>query len=243
MSGLESDLVALDSRQRTSGTVQNATYNLVNLGGLKGTYEVIDYHSNNALYNVETGVNDTLYWTEPGALSAVVPPGMYSQADFYTAAVTVMDAASASTFTFVPDATTGFVTVSIAAGTFAWDWAGNSNRANELVGHTATNPTAAASIVGDLVPNNTLHTHLYISIPQDGTKALTVMNGTEYSFMIPIDSNFGDPIRFKKEEAYTQTLSFGPNNFTIIQIDTYTEDGSVLLNPQEYILVLRKLFD
>lgn len=243
MATLESDLVVLDSRVRTSGTTQNANYNLVNIGGVKGTYELMDFHSTNQVYNVETGVNDTIYWTEPGALTATIPAGSYTQTTLHAAMIVVMDIASASTFTFTVAADTGLVTVAIAAGTFAWAFNGTTNGAGELIGQSLTNPGAAASIVGDLVPNLVLHTHILVSIPQDGTKAATIMNGTEFTAVVPLDQNFGDPIRFRKEDNYTQTLSFGPNNFTIIDIQLFTEDGNTLDNAAEYVIILRKLFD
>ena len=242
MSALQSDLVVLDSKQRTSGTIQSAQYNLVNMGGVKGTYELFDYHSQNQVYNVEVGVNDTIYWTEPGALNATIPPGSYNTTTLHAAMTVVMDAASASTFTFTVNADTGKVTVAITAGTFAWAFNGTTDGANELIGQSLTNPGASASIEGDLTPNLDPHTHIFITIPQDGTKALTVMNGTEYSSMVPLNSSFGQPIQFAKS-VYSQVVSFSPNNFTIINVELYTEDGNVLVNTPEYVLVLRKLFE
>lgn len=242
MTSIQSDIVVLNSRQRTSGSTQNATYNLVNIGGVKGTYELMDYHSTNQTYNVEVGVNDTVYWTEPGALSAVVPPGSYTVATYLAAATIVMDAASGSTFTLTQAVDTGLVTVAITAGTFSWDWVGNTQRGNELLGLQPVNTGAAASHVGTSPPNMVLHTHIIISIPQDGTKAVTIMNGTEFSAVVPLP-NFGQPINFVIGTAYSQLLSFNPNNFTIINVELYTEDGVALATAPEYVLMLRKVFD
>lgn len=246
MSALESDLVVLDSRQRTSGTIQDARYNLVDMGGVKGTYEIFDYHSNNGVYNVEAGVNDTVYWAEPGNLNATIPPGSYNQTTLNAAAKVVMDLASGSTFIFTVDADTGLVDVAIAAGTFNWEWGTNvalGDLANDLFGLLPVDTADDTNLEGTLVPNLILHTHLFITIPQEGTKAVTIMDGTEFSGVIPLNSAFGSPIEFEKGGTYSQSVSFGPSNITIIDVELYTEDGVAVSNLQEYVFMLRKLFD
>ena len=148
----ETNIAFIDSNDRTSGTVQVAQYSLIAMGGVQGTYEILDFQSADLMFNVELGVNDQLHWAEPGNLTATVPPGNYTQTTYGAAAKIVMDAASGSTFTFTQAADTGLVTVAIAAGTFNWEFGTTTTQSGRaLLGLSAVDTGAAASIVGDLV--------------------------------------------------------------------------------------------
>ena len=236
------NIIILDSDDRSGGTVLNATYNLINAGGFSGTYEVLDYTSVNQVYNVEVGVNDQLHWAEPGALTATIPPGNYTTTTLHAAMKIVMDAASGSTFTFTENADTGVVTVAIAAGTYNWEWGTvTTRRANFLLGLSPVDTGAAASIAGDLVPNLQLHTHLLVEIPEDGTKNVNLLDGTEHSFVVPLAEDFGDPLLARKLINYQQTVFFA-SNFSFISVVLRTEDGVSLVNTPRYVLILRKIF-
>lgn len=236
------NIIVLDSDLRSGGTAQNATYNLIDAGGLFGTYEVLDYTSVNQIYNVELGVNDQLHWAEPGALTATIPPGNYNTTTLHAAMKVVMDAASGSTFTFTVAADTGLVSVAIAAGTFNWEWGTvTTRRANFLLGLSPVDTPAAASITGDLVPDLTLHTHLLLEIPEDGLKNITLIDGTEHSFLVPLGEAFGADILSRKLNHYQQTVFFA-TNLSFISVRQRTEDGVTLVNNPRYILVLRKIF-
>ena len=245
MSAIQSDVIVLDSKQRSSGTVQQAVYNLFNMNGLKGTYNVIDFQSVNNTYNVIAGQNDTVYWTEPGALNITIPPGNYTVATLNTAINTLMDAASASTFTPVVNADNGLVTWTIAAGTFAFAWGTNAalnNLANLLMGFAEVDGVAAAGQTSTQVPNLQLHTHLLLNILEDGRKDVTISTGAENSFMVPLPA-FGAQIDFQEASSYDLLTSFGPTNITTINVHMFTEDGVAAVLPNEYVMVLQKLFE
>ena len=245
MSTVPTNIIVLNSRDRTAGTPQSCTYNLLNVGGVQGTFELLGFHSANMVYNVEAGVNDTIYWNEAGALNATVPPGSYTSATFNAAAKVVMDIASASTFTFTTAADTGLVTVAIAAGTFLWEWGTqilNGDSANELLGLTAVDTLAAASHAGTLPPYMRLHTHLVLRLQEEGSRNVDLLDGTELSLIVPIQSSFGESINNRKGDVYNQTFRF-LSNITQLNVDLFTEDGSALANSPEYVLTIRKLFD
>ena len=236
------NIVVLDSNNLFTGSVQNANYRLIDAGGVEGTYEILDYTSVNQLYNVETGVNDQLHWAEPGALTATIPAGNYNNTTLHAAMKVVMDAASASTFTFTVSVDTGLVTMAIAAGTFNWEWGTvTTRRANFLLGLSPVDTGAAASIAGDLVPDLSLHTHLLLEIPEDGTKNVTLIDGSEHSFLVPLGESFGEEILSRKLNHYQQTVFFA-SNLSFVNVVQRTEDGVNLVNNPRYVLVLRKIF-
>lgn len=242
MALIQSDIIIVDSDQRSAGTVQSCSYNLLNVGGIEGTWELIGYQSKNQFFTVEAGVNDQLHWAEPGALTATVPAGAYTQTTFNAAAKIVMDAASGSTFTFTAAADTSVVTVAIAAGTFNWEFGTvTTRRANFLLGLSPVDTGAAASIVGDIIPDLRLHTHILIDIPQDGNKDPTRLDGTEYSFMVPVDEDFGQQINSRKLVVYQQNIFFS-SNISAINVNLFSETGVALVNAPRYVMTLRKLF-
>lgn len=245
MSTLPTNIIVIDSREKTSGTNQNAVYSLLNVGGVQGTFELLGYKSSNQFYNVEVGVNDRLYWAEPGNLNATVPPGIYTAVTFNAAAKIVMDAASASTFTFTIDATTGKTTVAIAAGTFNWEWATNlaaGNSANALLGSNPIDTAVAvASIEGDYLPYLRLHTHVVMTITEEGSRNVDLLDGTEHSLIMPVSGVAGDDIDLRKNDSYQQIVTF-LSNITNIRVILASETGVALVHLPDYTFLLRKLF-
>lgn len=246
MSTVPTNIIVLNSRDRTAGTPQSCTYNLLNVGGVQGTFELLGFHSANMVYNVEAGVNDTIYWDEvSGSKTAVVPPGFYTSATFNAAAKVVMDIASTHSFTFTTAADTGLVTVAISSGTFLWEWGTrilNGDSANELLGLAPVDTLAAASQEGTLPPYMRLHTHLVLRLQEEGSRNVDLLDGTELSLIVPLQGSFGEPINNRKGDVYGQTFRF-LSNITQLNVDLFTEDGSALGNCPEYVLTIRKVFD
>ena len=61
----QNTIYVLDSRDRLSGTINNSVYNMTPAGSVEiGTYELLNYHATNQIYNVETGVNDAIYFDQ-----------------------------------------------------------------------------------------------------------------------------------------------------------------------------------
>lgn len=238
------NIVVLDSNLRDSGTVQSATYKLIDVGGVVGTYEVLDYSSVNHIYNVELGVNDTVYWddnTGGGPFSGVIPPGNYNQSTLNAAVKVFMDAAAAPNYTFVINANTGIVQVTSTA-LFNWEF-GTSTTASAaiLLGLNAVDTGQAGVLVGDFIPNLQTHTHIVIDIPEDGTKHVNLLDGTEHSCVVPLAEDFGDGLLARKLVNYQQTVFFA-SNLSFINVVQKTEDGLALVNGPRYVLILRKIF-
>lgn len=248
MSSLQSDILVLDSRQKTSGTNQNANYSLINAGGIGespgSTYEMMSFHSVNQVYNVELGVNDKVYFNEgSGLLTATLDPGFYSPATLLIELVEKMDALSGSNYSSSSyDVNSGLYTLSITAGTYQFLFFTNTtSTARRILGMAATDDVLAASHVSDNVLDLKLHSNILITIPQEGNKKVTLLSGVEFSLLVPLDSTFNDEIHHRKQEHYQQLITF-TSNISNIDVELYTQDGVVLKNTPDYELVLRRLF-
>lgn len=242
---LDSDILVFDSNKRSSGTIQNATYNLVTAGlQPQGTWEAIDFSSVNQVYNVEFSVNDTVYWdddTGGGPYSAVVAPGSYNRGTLDAALVALMDPVAAPNYTFTPNTATGILTVSSTA-LFNWEFGTNTARSIRfLLGLNEVDPGQAGSLVGDFIPDLFLHSHLLVSLTNDGNEHVTLMNALEFSLIIPLNESFGERLGARKLINYQQTV-FYSNTVSTITISLFTEDGVALVNAPRYVLSIRKLF-
>lgn len=238
-------IYVLESADRTSGTVDAAVYNMIPAGGVEiGTYELLNYHSVNQTYNVETGVNDAIYFDEgAGELGPVaIVPGNYDAATLAAAIVVAMDSVSGSTYGVVYDAAAGKYTITITATTFSFNWATvATNKANTLMGFSATDTGLAAFHTSDNLVNLSLHTSMLIDIQEDALKNVTLLDGTEYSLMVPINEAFQSDIDSMRNTTYAQTIRFA-SSFNQLNVALFTEDGSVPVNSVDYVLSVRKLF-
>lgn len=248
MSAIQSDVVILSSRQRTSGTTSAAVYNLTALGGIKGTYNLIDFQSVNSIYNVITGQNDGIYFNEgAGGFIGVIPAGNYTVTTLMASIKVAMELAGAGTYTVTQAVDTQLMNIAVAGAvaTFEFEWLTNVaavNKANGLLGFGVVDTGLAADHTGTLVPNLRSHTHILCNILEDGRKNGTLMDGSEYSYMVPLPA-FGALIDFREASSYDMLLSFGPTNITTINVHMFTEDGNVLANAPEYVMALQKLFE
>ncbi len=246
MSSIISEILVLDSRQKNSGTNQAANYSLINMGGIGvGTYEMLGYHSVNQMYNVETGVNNTIYFDQGGGLlTGVMVAGNYTTATMLTEIVRAMDAVGGGVTygTSAHDAASNKYTITPSAATMGFLFLANTAAsARRLLGKDAVDDVLGANQVSDNVLDQRLHSNIFITVAQEGNKHVTVNNGSEFSLIVPLDSAFGDAIHHRKQEHYQQTIVFS-TNISIIDVQLFTQDGVALVNAPDYELLLRKLF-
>lgn len=244
---LQSQVLVLNSKQKTSGNNQNANYNLLSMGGIGGSpsssYELLSYHSVNQVYNVESGVNDKIYFDEgSGLLTATLPLGSYNVITLLAEIIAKMNAESGSNYTSSVLAVDGrkFGMI-VSAGTFQFLFFSNQvASARRLLGMDAVDDILAASHVSDNPIDLRNHTNILLTIPQEGNKHVTLLDGSEYSFILPLDVPFGTEIHHRKQVHYQQLIQF-TTNLSIIDVEQYTEDGVPLVNAPDYVLVLRRI--
>lgn len=240
----------LDSRQRAAGsTLVDATYNLTALGSAveTGTYEMLSFNSRNNVYNVDDQ-NDEIYFDEGAAElgPVVLPHGYYTTpAALAAAAKIVMDAASGTTYTIAYSALTNLFTFTPAAGNFAFNWATNVAQpiSNLLFGFDAVDGVAGATQVSTQGVDLDPHSNLLILITEDALKNVTLINGAEFSLIVPLNVAYGAEMEALKADTFNQTVRFvSPMNQ--LHVTLFTEDGVALpvLNAAQYELIIRKVF-
>lgn len=245
MTALSSAIVIIDSNERTAGPIESAQYSLLNVGGVKGTYEVMDFQSFNSVYNVDAS-NNQLQWDDDdakGPYTAVIPSGNYTLTTLLTVVKDLMDTVGTDpVFTFTEDPNTGIITTNVQAlEVFNWEFGTIPlNGANILLGLEPENTIPALSYTGTLVPNLRTHTHILVRIEQEGNKNPTRLDGTEYSALVPLEG-YGQAISGRKLVNFTQQVFF-ESNLSNMTVSLFTEDGNVLQNAQRYVLSIRRLF-
>ena len=251
MASISTTSYVLDSRKRVVGigSIPVATYNLAALGSPieVGTYELLSFNSRNHVYNVDDS-NDEIYFDEGGAElgPVLIPHGYYtSEAALGSAIKIVMDAVSATTYTITFDALTNLYTFTPAAGTFAFNWGTNISQpiANLLVGFDHVDGVLAASQTSTQGVDLDPHSNLLIDIAEDSLKNITLVDGTEYSFLVPLDSAYNAEINGLKNQTFNQTVRFA-SPFNQLNVSLFTEDGVALpiVNACQYEMVIRRLF-
>lgn len=240
----------LDSRQKSAGsTVSVANYNLTALGSPveDGTYEMLSFNSRNHVYNVDD-LNDEIYFDEGGAElgPVLIPHGYYTTEAALAAAVKiVMDAVSGTTYTITFNALTNLYTFTPAAGTFAFNWGTNIAQpiANLLFGFNEVDGVLAATQVSTRGVDLDPHSNLLISITEDSLKNVTLVNGTEFSLIVPLNTPYRAEMEALKSVTFNQTVRF-VNPMNQLNVSLFTEDGTPLpnLNAAQYELIIRKVF-
>jgi hypothetical protein len=81
----------IQSVDRISGTADNFIVKIPPLTDV-GQVSILSASIPNTLYNI-TALNNTIYWTQGGALLTTLPAGAYSVTNFCLALATAMDAA------------------------------------------------------------------------------------------------------------------------------------------------------
>ena len=249
MTTLQSDILVLNSKNKSSGTNQSATYNLVSMGGIGSAplsrYEMISFHSQNQMYNVELNVNDQVHFEILLAtpLVATLTPGNYTASTLLTEVLAQMAAASGSAWSAssYSSETGKYTFIRDAAATFRFLWATTTRSARRLLGFDEVDGGVLQNTyVSDNPIDLVLHNNIMIRIPEEGRKDVTILNGTDYSLLIPLNSAFGEHIHHRKEQHYQQLIEF-TSNVATVDVDLYTGDGVALVNSPDYELVLRKL--
>ncbi len=253
MASVANTSYVLDSRQKTGGsTVSSATYNLAALGSPveAGTYEMLSFNSRNNVYNVDAGNNEIYFSENAGAElgPAVLPSGYYAnEADLGTAVKDALELAGLGTYTLVYDTLTNLYTISVAGAvaTFNFNWGTNSSQpiANLLLGFAAVDTPDQASVTSDRGVDLDPHSNLLIRITQDGSKNVTLVDGTEYSLIVPLTSAYGEEIESLKSVTFDQTVLFS-NSMNQLDVQLFTENGVALpeVNAAQYECILRRLF-
>ncbi len=252
MSVLQNVIYVLDSRLRTSGTINSASYNMIPAGTVRaGTYELLSYHSINQFYNVETGINDSLVWDEFASsdLIAKIPSGYYTETTLATAVGTVMTAASVggdvNVYSAVYDALTGKLSIDSDNSTWRFNWTSTTqpttDLANELVGFSLPDGVLGIQQVSDNQVSLLLHSMLIIDISEDSQQNVTLLSGAEHSLIVPLNQGYQEEIDSLKQQVFSQQIVLAAD-MNVLNVNLFTESGGSPVNSTEYELTLRRIF-
>lgn len=249
MATIPSKSYVLDSRLKNIGTTNNvATYNCSNAGNIeKGTYELLKFHTVNGVYNVDL-TNNEIYWDEGAAElgPVIIPSGYYATpAALAAAAKIVMDIASGTTFTIVYVPLTNGFLFTPAAGNFKFNWGTNRTQpiAATQFGFRRIDGVLAASHASTLSANLDPHPGILVQLDQDSSNNVTLLDGTSYSFYIPLTVGYAEEVDSLRNNVFPQTCTF-TGNFSLLTVRLFLDDGTVLPleNSSTYELVIRKLY-
>ena len=251
MASVANTIYNLDSRQKAAGsTVASAVFNLAALGSPveAGTYEMLAFNSRNNVYNVTTGQNDEIYFDEAGPElgPVLIPEGYYAtEAALAAAAKIVMDAVSGTTYTIAYNALTNLFLFTPAAGNFAFNWSTNAAQpqANLLFGFNEVDGVAGATQTSTRGVDMDPHSQILINVVEEGLKNVTLVDGTEFSLIVPLDVPYNSELDVLKQQTFDQTIQFA-NSMNQLNVNLFTEDGVALPEVQaaQYELVIRRLF-
>lgn len=248
------DILVFTSKNRSSGSAQSGVISSIT-PSLRGTYELLSFTMTGSVYNVETGVNDHLYFDadpnndtvyEETANDATLTAGHYTPSELATEIATQMSSASAAgTFTCTYDSKTHKFTIAIDAGNFRWMFAANTTaRGNLLVGEPEADDTDnQTSRVSTNVIDLNLHTHAVVRISEDRNLYVTsVPEGTniESSFVVPLNEEFGSVHHHRSGQHFRQIVEFA--GASSISYTLRDERGANLNNVGEFTVILRKLY-
>ena len=158
-----------------------------------------------------------------------------------------MDAVSGGSYALVFDVLTNLYTITLTGGpgTFKFNWGTNVTQpiANLLLGFTDIDGSLLAAQVSDRGIDLDPHSNLLIQITQDGLKNVTLVNGQEFSIIIPLTSAYGEKFDGLKAQTFNQTVNFA-SSMNQLNVSLFTEDGVILpnLNAAQYELILRRVF-
>lgn len=248
MASTSNTIYILNSVDRNGGgSVQSATYNMVPGGTIgPGTYEMASYHQMNQVYNIETGVNDTIYFDEgAGEFVGVMNPGYYDITALQVEVDRAMDAVGGNTYVTTYDTVTGKLNINDGGGTtfkLRFNLHLTDPIADKLLGYdSSVVQIVATDQLGDFPVDLTLHDQILINIDQDAQQAVTILSGGEFSLIVPLNGAYQEDIDSMKQQTFNQTIVLS-TNLNSLDVQLFTEDGVALLNTPDYELVLRKLF-
>jgi hypothetical protein len=235
---MSQQILYLNSDHITSGTTSKGILKYGNQIDNNIHYELDEFIMNNNLYNVNDN-NNKVYFDEGGGnLTATLTNGFYYPTDFATELKTQLDSAGGDTYTVTYSSITGKLTIG-STGTFGFQFASNtSNTARYLLGlEKVDQPIASSQLSGvlDLAP----HKALFIKFDDDSNKHI---KGSDYfvaTFVISNEKSFGDVVRYKKNNNYSQYIKFsssGSLHFRFIN----DKNQDVNLNNAQWIMILRR---
>ncbi len=212
---------------------------------LHGRYAVKAVYYPTTFFNINTDLNNTIYFTEAGvAKVAVMQPGFYSGFGSLLPAIkSAMDTASAgvNTFTVTQSALTGLI--SIAASTVAFQITFGSNQVSaafEVLGFSKVDTAIALLLTANNYPNLASVRSLNININNIGCVS-DMLNSNNSTVCVPILQNPPSGIGYwEPPPTFPQVFQFDTPT-RVLKISVLDDKQALLPLQSEWHMIVQKL--
>lgn len=250
----KSVLVNLVSTRRNSGSNQNPTWLLYRSVQNVSQIKPMNFNTFVSWYNVRTGINDTIYFTNSAAtpVVAVLTQQYYDANTLATAIGTVMTSADGVfSYSCSFNAATGKFTITSSVNSYLFTWGTNTrSSARILMGFSAANTAAATSQTSDLIVNLGNNERVNVLIQNFNVESVTQteINGTLLS--VSVNGVFPYSLQWQNNSQLSQIWNLTPNgqigqapvsmqNLDAITLALVYEDGTpVVTNEIQWDITL-----
>ncbi len=234
--------VLINSKNRNSaGTSNSFTINLKERVDCMYA-ELIDCQLPNTIYNIRSGINDTVVWNQGADYSFVIPEGRYSIADLISVVQIGMIAADPNTYLITYSASTLKLTIT-GALPFTFNWvtnATNTHLSNIELGFSLADSSTGTEVSGDQVVQLQNPSKILLQIAELASPNLTDY-GVDFTFLFDLNGSTGSLVGYQKGQFYCQrtTLNSGRNFIKTLTCKLVYENGQdVNLNGADWTAVL-----
>lgn len=207
----------INSASRSSGTITDFTINLSKEIRNATTIKLLECKIPNTLYNVRTGINDQILFSEGGPnLTATLTAGSYGISDLCLEVQNQLIAAGALAYVCTYNANTSRVTIS-AGAPFSLLLATGTTQANQLLGFAATDVAGAATYTGTLFPQLVRNQYYTIDINEIPANGVDISNRS-FTFPVLNTVNLNEYLIHHAETNSYLSICQVPTNITKLSV-------------------------
>ena len=222
-------MLLIKSDDLCDGTSSNGTIDL-DFGKVfkeNAYYELVEFAMSNSLYNVNAYNNNLPFSENSVDKSTTLTQSTYTASELATEIQTQMDASGNNTYTVTFDDKSGKFTIARATGvdSFGFTYGTNtSNTSRYLLGFDASDQTEGTTQTSDNVIDITPYKIIYFYFINNAN----IAGNSKFSASFSISGNGGflEPIRYNKNEKYSQTVKF--NSETAIEFRIVDKNNKII---------------
>lgn len=228
--------VYLDSRQRTSGSINNCTFNLAVPLQKAVTVTLKSFQCYNSQYNINT-TNNKLVVTGAGTVS--ITPGFYDSSTLMSTIKSGLNALSSGTWDATYSSTTGLVSISVDTSKTI-DW--SASTIATVIGFSQSGSQSGTSFVGSNIINLSSSNQIIVKSLNlvENYNCMTLTGPNNILDKIPINVSSGSLINYvcnNTELCYVEFSS--PRVVPIIDIQLCDYAGNILNFLTDWSIVLQ----
>ena len=209
---------------------------------IQGMYKLVSFVSTNNMYNVND-TNNKIYLNESGSgnLTAILTNGYYDPTDFISQVSATLNNVCSGTITVSRNSNTNKLTINNNSFAFYFTFGSNTNNsARKLLGFNEEDGAAGStSQISDNPMDLNTCKNIFITFEEDNDRNIEGINFFNSSLLIQGNGNFGEILRYKEIENFSQYVKFKTTKALQISFSDI-DDNTINLN-SDYQIILRKL--